>query len=358
MSLYLGTTQISGVATGDAAVNIQRARVALQWTPKFTKMQTPTLSTISKAITIKAMTYYDGYWYGVGNDASGDAYKIYGATTGNLTATIASSGRNYPANGIACDGTYIWISLGSGAYSDRVLIRQDIATFRSSSTTFNVYTSTAIHHTDICRINDAHTFIFGSKPDGSGGGISKITNGSTSVNFGYFYSTYCPEPIVSGCSYNGTAVAISASGHILQWQDTSGTNVRYSQFSGNANHQMCRQMNQYFCVAYTTDNGTFIKFREGTVFDEYQSFKITDEILTVVGMAYAGGLYVLVGVNASGETKVWQATDIQNYGIYGYDTKVALSSGYITRAMATDGTNICLLADNGSAVQEALVAID
>ena len=73
-------------------------------------------------------------------------------------------------------------------------------------------------------------------------------------------------------------------------------------------------------------------------------------------MAYAGGLYTVVGVNSAGAIKVLQSDNLFYTGIYGQT--VALPGGYTPRVMATDETNICILADNGANVIKAMCTIE
>lgn len=333
---------------------------ATQWDTKYEKILTPTLTNTTAAITVKALCYYDGYWYGAGNDSAGDLYKLCGTTASALTAYKIASSRAYPVKGIACDGTYVWICNSSGAYSGRKMLYQTVDRYRASSGEYNYYTFStmpSLVFNEACSVNDASlgpcVFAAGVS-DGKGVVSSFPTNLQNSKYYGF---AAVPE-FVSCCNWNETATFIATNGHICKH---IGNNTYSGQtFACLQDAKMVRAMNGNLVIACVKTNGTYLYwFRsEDTTDGSYNplGFKITDEVLTIIGMAYAGGLYTVVGVNSSGVTKVWQSTDLNDHGIYGQ--VVTLTSGYTPRVMATDGTNICILADNGTKVQKALAKIE
>ena len=265
--------------------------VATQWDAKFDKVLTPTLSNTSCAVTLKAISYYDGYWYAVGNDSAGDLYKLYGATTSSLSAYKIGSSRNYPATGVVCDGTYVWICCATGSYSNRILLRQTVSEFRSSNTSLGTYTSTTANYADMCRINSTYTFLFGGYASSSGGMIGKITNGTTTAALNSGFASSVPEALVSGCAYNETAVAVTNGGYIVWWQDPSKTTFRFKQRPYMAGAQKVQQMGNYLCVGATKSDGTYLYFTDvDLINNDFAGFKLTDEQLTIIGMAYVGGV--------------------------------------------------------------------
>ena len=75
-------------------------------------------------------------------------------------------------------------------------------------------------------------------------------------------------------------------------------------------------------------------------------------------MAYANGVYTLIAKNGTDgtTTTVWQTTDLKDHGVYGQT--MALSNGFIARAVAANGNYICVLADNlNGSVQKALATV-
>lgn len=123
---------------------------------------------------------------------------------------------------------------------------------------------------------------------------------------------------------------------------------------------MVRSMNGSLFVACVRSDGTYLYWYGAACSPKDSpptgSIKICDEALTILGMSYAGGLYAVVGVNGDGVTKVLQSDNQFLTGIYGQ--AITLPSGYTPRAMATDGSNICILADNGTNVVKAMSTIE
>ena len=85
-----------------------------------------------------------------------------------------------------------------------------------------------------------------------------------------------------------------------------------------------------------------------------------------VEMAYLLGMITGNGEIQRGATETTVSIDIphkkletefqNDVGIYGLP--VTLGSGFTAKAMATDGTSVCILADNGSTVQKAVAKIE
>lgn len=332
---------------------------ATQWSSKYLKTLYPSLSNTTAAITVKAMTYYDGYWYGVGNDSAGDAWKLYGTTTGNMTAYRLGSSRNYPVTGIVCDGTNIWLALSSGGYSNRTILYQSIANFRSNSTSLYTYTSTSNSYYGAFQYDSSYSLAYGVNTSTGNATFALINSSDINVSQSTGYSSV-PEALVSGCTYKSTAVAVTSGGYIMQSSSVASMSYYAAQLSVLNGAQKCCVMGDYLCVACVRDSATYLCFtsddnvRTGT----WNCFKVADSALTVVGMAYANGLYTLVTKDSANgtTTTVWQTTDIKDHGLYGQE--MSLGSGYVVRTMASGGNYICLLADNGSTVQKALITVD
>ena len=267
-----------------------------QWTDKFYKIISPEISTVSAAITVKGITYYDGFWYAVGNDSAGDAYKLYGSTLGNLTAVKIGTGRNYPATGIVCDGTYVFIVCAAGSYNNRVALRQTVADFLSSDTTLNAYANATYYYSAACRVTGNYKFAFGGYVNGDGGAFALIS-GTSLTWFGV--AANIKEAFVDCCAFNETAVAVTPSGYVGWFKDLTGASYKNNKRAFLQGAQRCRQMGDYFCVACTKDDGTYLYYTSGDpINDVYGSLKITDEVLTIVGMAYTVGLNTLDGVRS------------------------------------------------------------
>ena len=129
-----------------------------KWDERYKKICTPTITNISSAITVKALTCRDGYLYGIGNDSAGNVYKLYGGMNSNLSAVKTSSSGKYNPIGITCDGINVVWALGLPQYKSRFISWQAVNTFKSTATGFkqSSITSTVFGPTDICStIEDA-----------------------------------------------------------------------------------------------------------------------------------------------------------------------------------------------------------
>ena len=343
-------------------IGVGKKSQILQWNDKFSKIVSPSISKTTTPITVKALCYYDGYWYGAGNDSAGDLYKLYGATTSALTAVKLANSRKYPVTGITCDGINVWICNSSGAYSGRSILRQPVNNFRSTNTNYNYYTQSnlsSIAFNEICRINDASigSYVLAAGKANNMGVIEVFDSALKKAQWRTF-GNIPPEGFVSCCNWNESAVFISTNGYICKYVGN------YTNYSGQTlaclqGAKMIRSMNGNLFVTCVKNDGTYLYwFKSGVDITTSQPtghIKITDEALTIIGMAYAGGLYTVVGVNSAGAIKVLQSDDTFLTGLYGQS--VTLPAGYTPRVMSTDGTNICILADNGTDVSKAMCKI-
>lgn len=344
-------------------IGVGKKSQILQWNDKFSKIVSPSISKTAAPITVKALCYYDGYWYGAGNDSAGDMYKLYGTTAAALTAVKLANSRKYPVTGITCDGTNVWICNSSEAYSGRNILRQTVNDFRSSKTAYSYYTLTGISSVafnELCQINDANigscVFAAGAADNN---GIAWMVPSNLSNTYWRKISDTSSDGFVSCCNWNENAIFVAKNGYICKYV---GDNNKYSGqiLTCLQGAKMVRAMNGNLFVVCVRDEGTYLYwFKSGADITSSQPtghIKITDEALTIVGMAYAGGLYTVVGVNSAGAIKVLQSDNAFLTCIYGQS--ITLPSGYTPRVMATDGTTICILADNGGQVSKAICTIE
>lgn len=343
-------------------IGVGKKSQILQWNDKFSKIVSPSISKTTAPITVKALCYYDGYWYGAGNDSAGDMYKLYGATASTLTAVKLANSRKYPVTGITCDGINVWICNSSGPYSNRGILRQTVNNFRSTNTSYNYYTFTdlpSVAFNEICRINDASigSYVFAAGV-ADNKGVAQVVPSTLETTRWRTFGNTSPEGFVSCCNWNESAVFISTNGYICKYVGNY-TNYKGQTLACLQGAKMIRSMNGNLFVTCVKNDGTYLYwFKSGVDIATSQptgSIKITDEVLTILGMAYAGGLYTVVGINNNGIIKVLQSDNAFLTGIYGQS--ITLPSGYTPRAMATDETNICILADNGKDVSKAMCKI-
>ena len=354
-----------------------------KWDERYKKICTPTLTNISSAITVKALTCRDGYLYGIGNDSAGNVYKLYGGMNSNLSAVKTSSSGKYNPIGITCDGTHVVWALGLPQYKSRFIGWQDVNTFKTTATNFQILSnaSTVIEPTDICStVEDASGYepnVWMSSKIGSKAAIWGANSTVLSGGGRYVSNSAMPElPFISCCSWvqptvlskpSVTPVFVTEDGDIAsttligtQTANFTATTRRYEKLNGA---KMVRSLNSWLFIACRKSDGMYLYRvpKLTNIFDSDNSsvikgLKITSEELTILDMVYAGGIYIVAWKDGSGNVKVWQTTDPENdVGIYGLP--VTLESGFTAKAMATDGTSVCILADNGSAVQKAVAKI-
>ena len=143
-------------------------------------------------------------------------------------------------------------------------------------------------------------------------------------------------------------------------KDFTVTTRKYGKLNGA---KMVRALNGWLFIACRKSDGMYLYIvpKLHYIWNEDMSsaikgLKITSEELTILDMVYAGGVYIVAWKDSNGNVKVWQTTDPENdVGIYGLT--VTLGSGFTAKAMATDGTSVCILSDNGSTVQKAVAKI-
>ena len=351
-----------------------------KWDERYKKICTPTLTNISSAITVKALTCRDGYLYGIGNDSAGNVYKLYGGMNANLSAVKISFSGSYNPIAITCDGINVVWALGLPQYKSRFVGWTDVNTFKTTATNFQILSnaSTVIEPTDICStVEDAN----GNEPNvwmsceiNNKAAIFGIN--STVISGGGRYKRINLPPFSSCCSWvhptvlskpTVTPVFVAEDGHVAsatligtQSNDFTVTTRRYEKLNGA---KMVRSLNGWLFIACRKSDGMYL-YRVPKLNDIWTSnkssvikgLKITSEELTILDMVYAGGIYIVAWKDSSGNVKVWQTTDPENdVGIYGLT--VTLGSGFTAKAMATDGTSVCILADNGSTVQKAVAKI-
>lgn len=313
--------------------------------PLLTNTNAPT------AITVKAMCYHNGYWYGVANDSANDLYKIYGATMNNLTIVKLANSRAFPAKGIVCDGTRVWICNGTGSYKGRTLIFQTIANFRSSNTTYNyhIISASSYSYEDICHVNDATSgsCVLVSGTINNEVGINRFINNSTSGNyFGYNFT----GSFISCCSFNNIPCFISNMGTLGELINIANGTMRFKTNSAFQNAKKIQQLGDYLCIVCVNSNGVYLYKLTSPSDTSPVEIKLSKEQYTIIGMAKAGNSYVVIGTNDNGPA-VWKSTDLINF-----KEKKILLNGYTPQAMATDTGSICILGSKGtSTIEKALV---
>lgn len=353
-----------------------------KWDERYKKICTPTLTNVSASIIVKALTCRDGYLYGIGNDTAGNMYKLYGEMNANLAVVKISFSGAYNPIGITCDGINVIWALGLPQYKSRFIGWEAVDTFKTAATGFliSTITATVFEPTDICStVEDAAGYdpnIWISGKIGSNAAIWG-TNSTVLSGGGQYTNINLPNsPFISCCSWVQDAqlskplvmpVFVTEDGHVAsatligtQSKDFTVTTRRYEKLNGA---KMVRSLNGWLFIACQKSDGVYLykvpklnRVWTDDMSSVIKGLKITSEELTILDMVYAGGIYIVAGKDSRGNIKVWQTTDPENdVGIYGLT--VTLGSGFTARTMTTDGTSVCILADNGSTVQKAVAKI-
>ena len=300
-------------------------------------------------ITIKCMTYYGGYWLALGNDASGDLYKLYTSSPTSAWTTVKmANSRNYPATGIACDGTNVWCSLGSGVYKNRIILYQTLANFKSNNTSMNYFADASIYLHDAVAYN-GRVWLVGQNTSGTAATYVNTASGGTTVQ-GYMYSSVA-KPLIKCCMYNAYPVAITADGYYIYKASITDTTVNgLFQIASGFTSKCVAQMGDYLCVAGTKSDGTYLYYAKGTPGSLTWSYiKINSSVLTPVGLAYVNGLYVIVYIDTDGKTRYWCSTDLSRKGVCGIDST---NTSFVAQAIGVNGNVMLVAGEEGTSISK------
>lgn len=300
-------------------------------------------------ITIKCMTYYGGYWLALGNDANGDLYKLYTASpTTAWTAVKMANSRNYPATGIACDGTNVWFSLDTGVYKNRMVLYQTLANFKSNNTSMNYFADASIYFHDVVAYN-GRVWLVGQNTSGTAAIYMNTASGGTTVE-GYIYNSVA-KPLIKCCMYNAYPVAITADGYYTYKASITDTSINgLFQIASGFTSKCVAQMGDYLCVAGTKSDGTYLYYAKGTPGSLTWSYiKISSSVITPVGLAYVNGLYVMVYIDTDGKTRYWCSTDLSRKGVCGIDST---STSFVAQAIGVNGNVMLVAGEEGTSISK------
>ena len=299
-------------------------------------------------ITIKCMTYYGGYWLALGNDASGDLYKLYTSSPTSAWTTVKmANSRNYPATGIACDGTNVWFSLGSGVYKNRIILYQTLANFKSNNTSMNYFADASIYLHDAVAYN-GRVWLVGQNTSGTAATYMNTASGGTTVQ-GYMYSSVA-KPLIKCCVYNAYPVAITADGYYIYKASITDTSVNgLFQIASGFTSKCVAQMGDYLCVVGTKSDGTHLYYAKGTLGSlSWSHIKISSSVVIPIGLAYVNGLYVMV-YNEADKTKYWCSTDLAKKGVCGIEST---NSSFKAKTVGVNGNVMLVAGDEGTSISK------
>ena len=304
-----------------------------------------TISVNNLDITIKCMTYYGGYWLALGNDANGNLYKLYTANPKSAwTAAKLANSRNYPATGIACDGTNVWISLDSGGYKNRIILYQTLSTFMSNDTLIYYYANQSLYLHDAVAYNN-RMWLVGQYTGGEAVTCMNTSDGGTSVDDIPHASVV--KPLIKCCMYNAYPVAITADGYYPYKASITDRSVNGSfQIASGFTSKCVAQMGDYLCVAGTKSDGTYLYYAKGTPGSLIWSYiKISSSVVTPIGLAYVNGLYVMVYIDTDGKTRYWCSTDLSRDGVYGINSR---NASFVAQAIGVSENTMLVAGEEGT----------
>ena len=300
-------------------------------------------------ITIKCMTYYGGYWLALGNDANGDLYKLYTSSPTSAWTTVKmASSRNYPATGIACDGTNVWFSLDTGAYSNRIILYQTLANFKSSNTVMTYFTNASIYLHDAVAYN-GRVWLVGQNTSGNAVTYMNTESGGASVN--YYTHGSVAKPLIKCCMYNAYPVAITSDGYYTYKASITDTSIQgATQIASGLSSKCVAKIGNYLGVAGTKSNGTYLYYSKGIPGSlSWSNIKISSSVVTPIGLTYVNGLYVMVYIDTDGKTKYWCSTDLAKKGVCGIES---INSSFEAKAIGTNGNVMLVAGDEGTSISK------
>ena len=300
-------------------------------------------------ITIKCMTYYGGYWLALGNDSNVDLYKLYTSSpTSAWTAVKIASSRNYPATGIACDGTNVWVSLDTGGYKNRMILYQTLAKFKSSNTTINYYANASLYLHDAVAYN-GRMWLVGQNTSGEAATCMNTSDGGNSI-VDIMHGSVA-KPLIKCCMYNAYPVAITADGYYTYKASITDTSVNgLFQIASGFTSKCVAQMGDYLCVAGTKSDGTYLYYAKGIPGSLTWSYiKISSSVVTPIGLAYVNGLYVMVYIDTDGKTRYWCSTDLSRDGVYGINSR---NASFVAQAIGVSENTMLVAGEEGTSISK------
>lgn len=342
-------TPSSGKLLSKVTVNPMPEILPEEWSKHKVILNGGTRTANSLDITMKCMTYYGGYWLALGNDSNGDLYKLYTSSPTSAWTTVKmANSRNYPATGIACDGTNVWFSLDTGVYKNRVVLYQTLANFKSSNTSMIYFADASIYLHDAVAYN-GRVWLVGQNTSGTAATYMNTASGGTSVK-GYTYSSVA-KPLIKCCMYNAYPVAITADGYYTYKASITDTSIQGAkQIASGLSSKCVAQIGDYLGVAGTKSDGTYLYYAKGTPGSLTWSYiKISSSVVTPIGLAYVNGLYVMVYIDTDGKTKYWCSTDLSRKGVCGIDST---STSFVAQAIGVNGNVMLVAGEEGTSISK------
>lgn len=263
------------------------------------------LVSASDQFTPTCVYYYGGYIFVGGNDSSGCGYVAYSKNFSSWTTVKAHSSRKHPVNALGFDlaNGYVYLFGDTSGYGGRSIIRlNDFFNYSTNSYNYQHW-EPENKFIDAVTINGIAWALTGTNvtaTTNTSGGLKTYTHGSLSHDY------------IKCCAYNNYPMAISNDGYYTYKSSYSSTTVSGDHLiAENFSSAVCAQLGNYFAVAGTKDDGTYLYYAVGKPGSlKFVWRKVLDEITTPIGLAYANGLY-LIAYTYNGNIRFWVSENLE-----------------------------------------------
>lgn len=319
------------------------SEVASKFPMAFTGVSLTTLTTM---IAPRCIEYINSYWWIAGNDSAGLLYYAFSPDLASWTVVKISTTTSHVftpyALGVTSNNGYLYVLCDKDGYKNRVqhIIATPLTHASGTTSGYTVATNTTYSFTDAVTYNGT---IWGL----TGTNMSFLLNTAGSALAGPTSHVSLSQNYSRCCMFNTYAVALSTAGYVTYKSSitAAGVSVADTLIDSGLTCYDIAQMGNYLCVLATKTDGTYLYYTNSISFN-WKHIKISNTVVTPIGMAYANGLYMVCYVDASGNTKFWTSTSIPGCGAAGLTTSAL--SGYTPVAMATNGTKMGIAVKNST----------
>jgi hypothetical protein len=299
-----------------------------------------TTSTLPTAFTPTCFYYYGGYYWVAGSNSSGEGIICYSSDGSNWTAQTVASGAAYYIKALTIDtaNSIVFAFCDTSSYGGRSVLK---LTNFFSGMKLSTYWTSAHNYTDAVSVNDSGWALCGETV------TSKTSSGSLS-NFNH---TSLNHALYRCCAYNEYPIGISYDGYYTYKNSITDTGVAGDlKIADGFTSKAVAQMGDYLVVAGTKTDGTYWYCAKGTPGAlTFTAIKVLDSTVTPIGLAYAGGLYMMAYMD--GANLRFLATKSITGGDSNVSVKVSALNGMTGVEALGNGSKLFAVADNsGSAV--------
>lgn len=254
----------------------------------------PNVSTakINQVFTPKCFYHIGSYWFIGGENSSHDGYVAFSTDRVNWTIRLIGPGaeRKLPVNALAYypASDTLCVFGDSNSYKSRYItyFQNFISNYAPSS--YNYKSSSDV--SNITSAVQSDHYVWAVRGDNKTWFIDLSNNAGDIYSHGSISHGYRKT-----CMYRSYPIAISNDGYYTYKSSISSSAVAGEfQIASGSNSAVCAQMGDYFVVAGTKSDGTYLYYSNGTPGSmTFMASKILSTQVTPIGLAYANGLYVM-----------------------------------------------------------------